>query len=143
MPEFNFEITVGRPKLQDYKVLSAGMLRYHRELGHPRTSETINIFLKDSKHQVHGGIIGTVLWNGLEINSLWVAESLRGQNYGRKLVEALEKEGEKRGCTLIYTNTFTWQAPGFYEKLGFKSYGQLDNFPPGNSLIYYSKNLEV
>jgi len=67
MPEFNFEITVGRPKLQDYKVLSAGMLRYHRELGHPRTSETINIFLKDSKHQVTAGLSAPSFGMGLKL----------------------------------------------------------------------------
>lgn len=33
-----------------------------------------------------------------------------------------EKEGGKRGCTIAYTDTFTWQAPEFYKKLGYKEY---------------------
>lgn len=141
MTNLNFEVTVGRPKLKDYKTLSDGMLSYHAKQGHQRTSEVINIFLKDKNKKVYGGVIVTVLWNGIEINSLWVEESLRGQGWGRKLMEEAEKEGKKRGCTIIYTNTFTWQAPHFYEKLGYKPYGKLDNFPPGNSLTYYYKNL--
>jgi GNAT superfamily N-acetyltransferase len=141
MTDLNFEITVGRPNTKDYKALSDGMLSYHAKQGHQRTSEIINIFLKDANKKVHGGIIVTVLWNGMEINSLWVEESLRGQGLGKKLVLAAEKEGRKRGCKIIYTNTFTWQAPKFYEKLGYKPYGKLDNFPPGNSLTYYFKNL--
>lgn len=141
MTNFNFEVTVGRPKPKDYKVLSDGMLLYYDKHGHRRTSEIINIFLKDNNKKVHGGVVVTVLWNGMEINSLWVEESLRGQGLGRKLVTAAEKEGKARGCTIVYTNTFTWQAPEFYIKLGYMPYGKLDNFPQGYTLTYFYKNL--
>lgn len=141
MDDYKYEITVGRPNFKDYKTLSDGMLSYHAKQGHPRTSETVNIFLKDKNKKTVGGIIVTILWNGIEINSLWVKESLRGKGLGKKLVEVGEKEGVKRGCTIIYTNTFTWQAPQFYEKLGYKPYGKLDNFPTGNALTYFYKNL--
>ncbi len=141
MVNLNFEITVGRTKPKDYKTLSDGMLLYHAKKGHRRTSEIINIFLKDDHRKVYGGVIATVLWNGMEINSLWVEESLREQGWGRKLVAAIEKEGKARGCTFVYTNTFTWQAPEFYEKLGYKPYGKLEIFPPGNTLTYFYKNL--
>jgi len=141
MNNLNYEITVGRPKPKDYKTLSNGMLSYHDKKGHRRKSETINIFLKDDKKVTHGGIIVTVLWNGIEINSLWVEESLRGKGLGRRLVKAAENEGRVRGCTFIYTNTFTWQAPDFYKKLGYKTYGELPDFPPGNSLTYFYKKL--
>lgn len=66
---------------------------------------------------------------------------MRGNNYGTRLMELAEKEGIKRGCTLAYTDTFTWQAPGFYEKLGYTLYGKLEDFPEDNSLSYYSKKL--
>jgi GNAT superfamily N-acetyltransferase len=118
MSNLKFEVNVGRPNFKDYKVISDGMLLYHDKKGHRRTSEVIYIFLKDEKKKVYGGVIATVLWNGIEINSLWVDESLRKKGYGRKLVEEIEKEGIKRDCTIVYTNTFTWQAPEFYEKLG-------------------------
>lgn len=141
MANINFEITVGRPKFKDYKVLSDGMLLHHDKQGHRRVSEIVNIFLKDNHKKVRGGIIVTILWNGMEINSLWVEESLRKQGWGRKLVAAAEKEGKIRGCTIAYTNTFTWQAPDFYQKLGYKPFGKLDNFPPGNTLTYLYKKL--
>ena len=141
MTNYNFEVTVGRPNLKAYKALSDGMLHHHDIKGHRRTSEIINIFVKDNTKKVCGGIIGTILWNGMEINSLWVKESLRGQGLGSKLVKALEKEGKQRGCTISYTNTFSWQAPEFYEKLGYKSFGKIDNFPQGNTLTYFYKNL--
>ena len=35
------------------------------------------------------------------------------------MLTEFEKEAGARGCTLIYLDTFTFQAPGFYEKLGY------------------------
>ena len=141
MTELDFEITVGRPKLKDYRVLRDGMLSYHAKQGHPRKSELINIFLKDKHKKVFGAVVITVLWNGMEINSLWIDESLRGQGWGRILIEEAEKEGKLRGCNIAYTNTFSWQAPEFYKKMGYKPFGKLDNFPKGFSLTYFYKNL--
>jgi ribosomal protein S18 acetylase RimI-like enzyme len=142
MSEFHFIESEGEPDAKDFKVLSKGMLVHHAQNGHPRRSEKYSIFLKDKNEKILGGVIVTFLWNGMEINSLWVDESIRRQGWGTKLVEKIEVEGAKRGCIISYTNTFPWQAPQFYEKLGYKIYGKLDNFPKGESLIYFSKQLK-
>ena len=97
--------------------------------------------MKDENKKVLGTVIVTFLWNGMEINSLWVDESIRKRGWGRKLMQAVEEEAIKRGCTIAYTNTFPWQAPEFYKKLGYKLYGKLDDFPEGSSLGYFSKRL--
>lgn len=141
MDTLTYELTIGQLKPKDYKTLSDGMLLYHAKQGHQRTSEIINIFLKDRYKKVHGGIIVTVLWNGMEINSLWVEESLRRKGYGRTLVATAEQKAKEIGCTFAYTNTFSWQAPEFYKKLGYVPYGKLENFPPGNTLTYLWKKL--
>lgn len=139
--DFRIEINLGKPKLKDYKILVDGMLKYHAQKGHPRKSEQINIFLKDKYKRVIGGAIATVLWNGIQINSLWIDESIRNNGLGTKLVKLIENEGKIRGCTFAYTDTFTWQAPAFYEKLGYKQYGILNDFPHGNSLTYFYKKI--
>jgi len=131
----------GDPNPEDFKTLSEGMLAHHASKGHPRKSEKYSIFLKNEQGKVLGGVIVTFLWNGMEIDSLWVDESIRGKGWGRKLMDAVEKEGIKRGCTVAYTNTFPWQAPEFYEKLGYSEYGKLEDFPKGYFLSYYSKKL--
>lgn len=141
MSNFKFITKEGEPNAEDFAALAKGMLEYHAAKGHPRKSEKYSIFMKDENGKVFGGVIVTFLWNGMEIDSLWVDESLRGKGWGRKLMEEVEKEGIKRGCTISYTNTFPWQAPGFYEKLGYKLYGKLEDFPKGSHLNYYCKKL--
>ncbi|MCR4263821.1 MAG: GNAT family N-acetyltransferase [Candidatus Roizmanbacteria bacterium] len=140
MDKFKFITSEGEPDPIDSQNLSEGMLAHHAKSGHPRESQKYSVFLKVDE-KVLGGVIVTFLWTGMEINSLWVDESIRKQGWGRKLMEAVEEEGRKRGSTISYTNTFHYQAPKFYEKLGYKCYGKIDNFPAGSYLTYYIKKL--
>ncbi len=52
-----------------------------------------------------------------------------------------EHEARQRGLVGIWLDTFSFQAPVFYEKLGFKEFGQITNFPPGHSRTFYVKRL--
>ena len=141
MDELKYIPINGELNAEDKKTMVDGMLAYHASKGHPRKTETYSVALKDSQGRLLGCVIVSFLWNGMHIDSLWVDESLRGNNYGTKLLEMAEKEGVKRGCTIAYTDTFTWQAPEFYKKLGYKEYGRLEDFPVGNTLTYFFKNL--
>ena len=47
----------------------------------------------------------------------------------------------RRGCTGIWLDTFTFQAPGFYEKLGFTVFGRLEDYPPGEARVFYAKQI--
>ncbi len=106
-----------------------------------RTRKSFAIFLKDNNYKAYAGIIAFCTWNGMHIDSLWVDSALRGMGYGTRLMKIAEEEAIKRGCTIAYTDTFTWQAPGFYEKLGYILYGKLEDFPEGNTLSYFRKHL--
>ncbi|OGE31864.1 hypothetical protein A2631_01935 [Candidatus Daviesbacteria bacterium RIFCSPHIGHO2_01_FULL_44_29] len=124
MSDFKLIPSTGEPNPEDKEALRQGMLSYHQ-----------------SKGKVWGGVIVAFEWNGVEIQSIWVDQSLRGQDWGTKLMEQVEAEAIKRGCKIAYTNTFTWQAPEFYKKLGYVQYGELVDHPVGNSLIYLRKDL--
>lgn len=126
---------------EDKRAIIDGLLSHHSSKGHPRKSDVYSIVLKDDTGKVHGGVIVSFLWNAMEIQSIWVDESVRQQGWGQKLMEMVEDEAIKRGCTLAYTNTFSWQAPEFYSKLGYTLYGKLEGFPEENSLSYYFKKL--
>lgn len=139
--DLKFVAVEGEPNPEDKKIIVDGMLAYHASKGHPRKSEVFSIIMRDKSDRVLGGVIVSFLWNAMEIQTLWVDEHLRDKGYGSKLMKMVEKEAIKRGCTIVYTNTFSWQAPEFYSKLGYTLYGKLDNFPEGNSLSYFYKHL--
>jgi len=130
------------PHPKDKQIMVEGMLSYHASKGHPRKTEIYSILLRDKENSVKGTVIVSFLWNGMHIDSLWIDESLRNQGWGSKLMKLVEDEAVKRGCAIVYTDTFTWQAPKFYEKLGYEIYGKLEDFPEENTLYYFVKKLK-
>jgi len=119
------------------------MIAYHESKGHIRKEKDdyFSIVLKNTKNETVGAIVVSFRWEAMHIETLWIDQSLRNQGLGTKLMEAVEKEAIKRKCYLSYTDTLSWQAPGFYEKLGYTLYGKLDNYPKGHSLSYFKKDL--
>jgi N-acetylglutamate synthase-like GNAT family acetyltransferase len=57
------------------------------------------------------------------------------------LLADAEAVARERGCTSIYLDTFSFQAPDFYKRLGFKEFGRLNDFPPGRTRIWLWKSL--
>lgn len=92
--------------------------------------------------EILGGLWGSTNWGYLNVNLLAVKESLRGQGYGTKLMQRAEDLSRQRGCHSAFLNTFSFQAPDFYERLGYRVFGQLPDFPPGHKRIFMSKKLE-
>lgn len=54
------------------------------------------------------------------VDYLFLDDALRGQGWGQKLFAELEKRVTAEGAESITLTTNTFQAPGFYEKIGFE-----------------------
>jgi GNAT superfamily N-acetyltransferase len=52
-----------------------------------------------------------------------------------------EAEALRRGCHAASLDTYSFQARGFYERLGYSVFGIIDDCPPGHSRIYLIKRL--
>ena len=88
-----------------------------------------------------GGAVGYTQWEWLFIHYLWVCDELRGTGLGAQLLSTAEAEGRARGCGAAWLDTFSFQAPGFYQKLGYRQFAQLDDFPPGQARHFLWKPL--
>ena len=60
---------------------------------------------------------------------------------GAPVMNAAESEARKRGCNHVYLDTVSVQAPAFYEKLGYRIVGTLEEFPPGERKFFMTKDL--
>jgi len=117
--------------LDAYNIAVTGMSEY----------SPINLFLRDDGREVLGGLLGAI-WGGvLFVRILWVAQALRGQGHGRRLLEAAERRAVERGCRHVFIDTFSFQAPGFYEKQGYEIYGRADDWPVGHTHYFLRKAL--
>ncbi len=90
---------------------------------------------------VVGGLYGYVLYQYLFVELLALGPA-RGAGLGRQVMALAEAEARRRGCIGIWLDTFTFQAPGFYAKLGFEEFGRIADYPPGHARLFLLKRLE-
>ena len=100
------------------------------------------IFLRDEREAVLGGALGHVWGGWLDLSILWVAEPFRGQGYGSRLLRAAEDEARMQGCHGVFLTTFSFQAPGFYEKFGYEAVANIPDYPKGHSYYVLKKSLD-
>lgn len=103
--------------------------------------ELLSAAISDDAGAVIAGIAGHT-WGGCcEIARLWVHESERGRGLGAALMNAAEAEARRRGCRQIVLSTHSFQAPAFYEKLGFRRLAAIPEYPRGHEQVFYLKAL--
>jgi GNAT superfamily N-acetyltransferase len=82
-------------------------------------------------------------WGGCcELSNVWVHESHRGRGLGALLLRSAEAEAVARGCLQVVLATHSFQAPGFYERLGYQRKYVIEGRPTGHSDIIYIKVLQ-
>lgn len=98
------------------------------------------VVLSDNK-DVIAGIAGW-FWAGVgEITHLWVDGSVRNDGIGKMLLEAADEEAHSRGCHTIMVRSYSFQAPKFYEKHGYRVQHVLEGFPTGYSHYMLTKRI--
>ena len=99
------------------------------------------ILLKRDDGTLRAGLSGHS-WGGCcSIKLLWVADGERGSGLGRRLMAAAEAEAARRGCRQILLSTHSFQAPGFYEKLGYHCLARIPDDPRGHARLVLAKQL--
>jgi GNAT superfamily N-acetyltransferase len=88
-----------------------------------------------------GGLLGDTNWDWLHIDILSVAAHLRGRGYGRQLMERAEALARERGCGGAWVDTYSFQSPGFYQRLGYRVFGTLPSYPGAEQRIFLMKTL--
>ena len=102
------------------------------------------VLVRDEKRQTIGGAIGfTTPYGWAMIDLLWLPEGLRREGLGRQVMLAAEHEAMARNCIGIRLDTFSFQARGFYEKLGYTVFGTLPDYPPGHTRYWLAKRLDI
>jgi ribosomal protein S18 acetylase RimI-like enzyme len=115
---------------------------YNRLYAGQDNHQPLTIFWRESKQAIVGGLLGGTYWDWLHIDILWIHTDLRGQGYGRALLEAAEQEAVKRGCRYAHLETHTFQAVEFYQKQNYTIFGELPDLPRGYTKYFLKKTLK-
>ena len=128
------------PSGEEVRYLEEEIYRFNVAATGLTDGRLLSVILRDEAG-VLAGVFGHT-WGGvLEVRYLWVREDMRRRGYGRRLLAAAEEEAVRRGCTQATLDTHSFQAPEFYQRLGYEVYGVMDHYPRGHSKLHLKKDL--
>ncbi|MEA2739736.1 MAG: hypothetical protein QOH05_3043 [Acetobacteraceae bacterium] len=133
-----------QPSDSDAHVIQTGLADYNAQKTGYRDWRPVAALLRDpNTGETLGGMIGRTSYGLLFIDLVYLPETLRGQDIGRKLLDMMEQEGARRGCQSAFLFTITYQAPGFYERHGWTEFGRIPCDPPGTARVFMTKTLKL
>ena len=115
------------PSPADEALVMAGT-RAHNAAFMQADSRRLRVFTRDAAGTIIGGVTASTYWNYLDVKFLWVHEQHRHLGLGTQVMGAAHAEAWRRGCKNVFLDTFSFQARGFYERLGYREFGRLSGF---------------
>lgn len=125
----------------DWDTIGGGINDFNIAIAGDPQEKNLCFVLQSPQGENVGGVIGATYWEWFYVSLVWIREDLRGKGYGIQLMAQSEAEAIRRGAKHAYLDTFDFQAPGFYEKLGYEVFGTLPDFPPGHTRYFMKKDL--
>ena len=109
---------------------------FNESQGYPADKLDVAVMLIGDDGEAHGGLWGKTGYGWLYVQYLAVSEAAQGRNFGAGLMAEAEWIARERGCVGAWLTTFSFQAQGFYEKLGYSAFATLEDSPPGSNRIF-------
>lgn len=133
------------PEAHMKRAIVAPLARFNgAQVGRPEDYHRLAILVSHpDTGEILGGLWGETMYSHLHVEVLFVPESLRRIGIGRRLMSQAEGEAIRRGCCGAWLDTFSFQARGFYERLGYTVFGTIADCPPGHSRFFLQKTLNT
>jgi ribosomal protein S18 acetylase RimI-like enzyme len=138
-PELSLSVE-DRPAVADRRAINDALTEFNRPFLRDPAFGRIGVFVRDAAGRVVAGLDSSFYAGWLFVNDLWVHAELRRRGLGRRLLQEAERRAVERGCHSVWLDTFSFQAPGFYQRLGFEVFGTLD-YPPDHRRFFLKKRL--
>lgn len=130
-----------QPDAADLSAIGNQLAAFNTQDVGPSGRKDIVTTVKDEAGELIAGLSGYTAWGWLYIQWLWVSDSARGQGLAGQMLAAAESEARLRGCFGSYIDTFSPIALKTYQRAGYESFGQLEEFPKGRTRVWLKKGL--
>lgn len=138
------EINIDRSSSEEALAIRTNLIQFNAQFiaeDLQQNYEEINLHIKNKNGEIACGINSVFCWDWIEVDILWVDDRSRGRGYGSRLLQEIERIAREKKCTFIKLNTFSFQAPLFYQKHGFREIARIDDAPRGHQHYYLIKHL--
>jgi ribosomal protein S18 acetylase RimI-like enzyme len=129
--EKKYYITVGIDSPQVIQFLEERIYEHNSNSIDKHDGHLFSRIVRDQGNKIIGGIAGWTWARACEITQLWVDENMRQLGVGKMLLDAAEEEAISKACTTVLVKSYSFQAPQFYQKYGYKVEHILHGFPEG------------
>lgn len=130
------------PDAEAEAAIDAGLSAYNREqAGYVDARSLAVLVTQPGSKQVVGGLLGRTSLGIFFIDLVFLPPAIRGEGVGSRMMAAAEEEAVRRGCSAAVLYTITFQAPGFYERQGYRELGRIECRPPGFTRVCMTKAL--
>ena len=116
----------------------APLVAYNESVAPDGNWGLLAVTVRDPDGAVVGGLWGRTGYGMLFVELLALGPA-RGEGLGRRVMALAEEEARRCGLSGIWLDTWTFQAPGFYVRLGFTECGRIPDYPPGHDRVFYVK----
>ncbi|HEY0164479.1 MAG TPA: GNAT family N-acetyltransferase [Sphingomicrobium sp.] len=139
MSEPQTELLFGAAAAAERGAILEHLDTYNGLRGAPANAQPICIAIRGDQQSIAGGLYGMMLYDWLAIELLFVPEHLRGTGLGSRLMGEAEQQAKSSGCIGAWLDTFSFQARGFYEKLGYSLAGTIADHPIGGARYFLTR----
>ena len=129
------------PTPEDREAILAPLRAYNVAQAGDGKAQPLSLLVRNDQGEILGGLYGRFFYQWLFIELLSVPEQGRGQGIGSRLMQMAEDMAREKECIGIWLDTFDFQAPQFYKKLGYSELGQIVDYPPGHKRFFFQKRL--
>jgi GNAT superfamily N-acetyltransferase len=123
----------------------SAILAQLRDYNHARAGATevmpLAVLLHNERGDVVGGLHAVSAYDWLIVELVFVPDAMRGRGVGSALLARAEEIARARSCTGVWLDTFSFQARGFYERLGYQLFGTIEDHPAGAERYFLKKML--
>lgn len=124
------------------RIIDDGLADYNADCAGYRDWRPLAVLVRNSTDgHVMGGMLGRTSLGLMFIDLVYLPEELRGRELGARMLRMAEEEAARRGCRAGVLYTISFQAPGFYERHGWREFGRIPCDPPGTSRIFMTKEI--
>lgn len=128
------------PSDEDLTALTAILNAANTAAGWPDANyQEIGFFLRDDDGKAIGGLSGYLLYGWLFVQFLAVPENLRGAGLGERLLDEAERFARAQGGVGMWLDTFAFGPVDYYARLGFSTFGAIEDHPPGSRRLFLQK----
>ena len=123
------------------EIIEQGLARFNEDNAGYRDFRPLAVLVSDPDSKaVVGGLLGRTSLGLLFIDLVFLPARLRKHGLGGRIMQEAEDEARRRGCGKAVVFTINFQAPEFYQRLGYRVFGRIDCLP-GVARIFLSKDL--